>query len=128
MAGRKGAVVKKATAPRKTPAKRAGERVAQRGRPQLTTDVKAAVVESIPPDGYERTRQLKYATILAEIRAKVGRGKPVIVATYSSRGSATVVKNALENGERAVDGKVGDWEFTARRTDDGGSVLYARLL
>lgn len=134
----KKAAVKRTVAKKRAPAKRAvvkkstrkvaPSKATAKPRATITDDVTAAVVDEVPPSGNARGRTMRYANVLAEVRAKVGKGKPVIIATYTSRQSATFAKKAMENGERPVDGKVSDWRFTARRTGDGGSVLYAELV
>lgn len=86
------------------------------------------VVDEIPAPYSSNTRVTRYARKLAEIRENVEPGQTAIVAEFIGRGGATNVKRALERGERQIDGEVGDWEFTARRLESGGSVLFATLL
>ncbi len=113
----KAKVVKKATA-----------RTVKRPEPIITTDVLAAVVDEIPAQRYGRSgRSMRYANVMADVRAKVGAGKAVRVATFAGRGGANVVRRALERGERPVDGELSDWEFATRVMGDGTSVLYVTL-
>lgn len=121
MAGtKKRAVVKKAAARRKAATVTAGPRFAE--------DVTKAVVDSVPPDGHQtNAKRLRYQTKMAEVRKKVGPGKTVLLVTYASRTTARATIRRLEAGEQPIDGKLSDWELTARRTPDGGSALYVKL-
>lgn len=116
-------VVKKPTTARKVAAK---PRV--NPQPRITSDVASAVVDEIPPARTATARRYRYANVLREVREKVGVGKPVKVAEFAGRSGATTVKRELVNGLKPVDGRVEDWEFTARRLDSGGSCLYAVLV
>lgn len=96
-------------------------------QPRMTRDVTAAVVDEIPPARTATARRFRYANVLAEVREKVGPGKAVKIAEFTGRSGATTVRRELVNGHKPVDGRVEDWEFTARRLDGGGSCLYAVL-
>lgn len=96
--------------------------------PTITTDVKGAAVDELPPRPRASSpRTNRYAEVLKAVREEVGAGKWVPIATFAGRGGATVVKRALVAGERPVDGDVSDWAFEARKDDQGGSVLWAQL-
>lgn len=108
-------VVKKPPASGKSPA------------PRLTTDVVSSVVDEIPPLRTSTSRRMRYARVMADIREKVGVGRPVLIATFVGKSGASTVRRQLLNGEKPVDGRVADWEIEARRMDSGGSCLYCTL-
>lgn len=118
-------VVKKPPVKAKAAGKAASSRVSP--QPRLASDVTAAVVDEIPPARTATSRKFRYANVLAEVREKVGAGRAVKIAEFVGRSGASTVKRELVNGLKPVDGEVGEWEFTARRLDSGGSVLYAVL-
>lgn len=95
--------------------------------PHITSNVVSAVVDEIPPARTATARKFRYANVLADVRAKVGAGKPVKIAEFVGKSGATTVKRELIKGLKPVDGRVDEWEFTARRLDSGGSCLYAVL-
>lgn len=98
------------------------------GGPRFADDVTKAIVDEVPPSGHEiSAKRLRYQTKMAEVRAKVGPGKVVCLVTYASRTTARATIRRLEAGEQPIDGKLSDWELTARRTADGGSALYVKL-
>lgn len=98
-------------------------------QPTFTKDVTKAVVDVLPPLGYDtNSRSTRYARVMRDIREKVGPGRIVVLATFAGRGGATQVKKAIERGERIVDGDLGDWQLEARRNADGGSTLFCTLV
>lgn len=146
MAGR---VVPKAKGVKKAPVKRAAKGVtkvpakkaaparaksstAYHGprEPTVVSDLAAAAVDELPPDGNSGNRRtLRYLHVTREIRGDARlAGKWVPAVEYIGRDGATTAKRELEAGHRAVDGELSDWEFQARRTDSGGSVLYVKLV
>lgn len=127
MAGIKKAVTPKGV--KKAPLKAAvnSRPVVSRRQPDITRDVKAAVVDEIPPSRVSTGRRMRYAVALAAIRQEVGAGRPVRLARFVGSSGAATVKRELERGNRPVDGDVADWQFDARRLEDGGSVLFATL-
>lgn len=127
MAAVKKAVAKKAVVIKKVAVKKS---TAFHGpkQPDITSDVKAAVVDEVPPARGGVVRKAKYASALAAIRQEVGEGRPVRLARFVGKTGAAVVKRKLEDGEYPVDGDVADWRFDARRLGEGGSVLFATLI
>lgn len=107
-----------------------GPRQSYRGprEPSITSDVTAAVVEEIPPRGRGSNRSSRYADVLAQVREKVGPGRPVAIATFVGKDGAGVARRDLERGNRLIDGDPSEWQFDSRRAADGGSILYATLL
>lgn len=106
------------------PAKKA---VAKRvERPRITKDVKSKVVKEIPPQRKPDRRTQAYAEAMADVRKVNGRGKPTIIAEFTSPSGASSVRRMMLRGERPIDGKLSDWVIQARR-HDGGSTLYVTL-
>lgn len=96
--------------------------------PDITVDVRGAVVDEIPAVRGSSQRKWRYARVMREIREQVGPGKPVILAKFVGPSGATTVRRELMTGKRPVDGQVGEWQLDARRLDSGGSILYATLV
>ncbi len=96
-------------------------------QPTITSDVKGAVVDAVPPVRGSSQRKYRYARVMQEIRAQVGVGRPVILAEFVGPSGATTVRRELVTGKRPVDGAVEDWLLEARRLDSGGSRLYCTL-
>ena len=95
--------------------------------PVMTKDVTKATVDELPPARAMSNRQLRFANKMAEVREKVGYGVWTALGTFTSPHGARLVRNAMEAGERPVDGELDDWDIEARRNDAGGSTLWARL-
>lgn len=108
--------------------KRTSTRSAPRPRPTRDPEIPRGVVkvDQLPPPRRTgpNSRTLRYQTKLAEIRKGAKVGEPCILARFKGPGGAGLVRRRILAGETPVDGKVSDWEFDARRVDDG-SVLYA---
>lgn len=95
--------------------------------PVMTKDVTKATVDELPPARAMSNRQLRFAVKMAEVREKVGYGVWTALGTFTSPHGARLVRNAMEAGERPVDGELDEWDIEARRNDAGGSTLWARL-
>lgn len=121
----KAGVKKRATPSRRVPAKKAGGYRGPR-EPRIPSGV--TVVDEIPAPYQTNPRIFRFANRLAEIRRELQPGQSAVVAEFIGRGGATTVKNAIERGDRPIDGEIADWEFTARRSADGGSTLFATLV
>lgn len=97
-------------------------------QPDITRDVRAAVVDEIPAAGGSGQRKYRYQVALAAIRQEVGHGRPVRLARFIGASGAATVKRDLEAGKKPCDGDVSDWQFDARRNEEGGSTLFATLV
>lgn len=121
-------VVKKPPVKRPIKATRASTSYSGPRQPDITRDVKAAVVDEVPAAGGSGQRKYRYQVALAAIRQEVGHGRPVRLARFIGASGAATVKREIEAGRKPCDGDVSDWQFDARRLAEGGSILYATLV
>lgn len=99
--------------------------------PTMTTDLARRATTSLPPVRKPLPSTMRFANAMAEVRELVRTGKIkrdawVPIATFTAKAGARTVLNAMDRGERPVDGERADWQIEARREGDG-SVLWVRL-